>query len=201
MAVACGHLRIGAGNADGRNVRVRKILAAGNGDAGTVGTQHDCDVCGNQLLRGRGRLVGGRAVVSIDEFDIIGLSANLNRGVDLVGILHAEHFLFSAGAAVAGSRLKHTDLDDVVTKDQHREQQTQTKCQYEQFPHLNFISFWIVGKSISAKRWICKNEDDKMQGFFMKRAKKGGYVKHICKKCMIFNRGRSFGQMDDAVRR
>ena len=110
MAVARGDLRVGAGDADGGDVGIREILGAGDGDAGAVGAQHHGNARGDQLLRGGGSLIGGGAVVRVDQLHIVGGAADLNGGGLLVGVLHAQHLLLAARATVAGGRLKHADL-------------------------------------------------------------------------------------------
>ena len=120
VSVAGRHLRVGAGHADGGDARIREVLRARDGHAGAIGAQHHAHALADQLLRGGRRLVGGRAVIGIDELDGVGLSPDLNGGLHAVGVLHAQHFLLAARAAVAGGGLKHADLDDVFAQSERR---------------------------------------------------------------------------------
>ena len=92
-----------------------KYWRAGDGHAGAVGAQHHAHALAHQLLRGGGRLVGGGTVIGVDQLDVVGLAADLHGGLHVVGVLHAQHLLLAARAAVAGSGLKHADLDDVFS--------------------------------------------------------------------------------------
>ena len=111
VGVALGDGGVGAGHADGRDARVLKDGRAGDGDAGAVGAEHHAHALAHQLLRGRGGLVGRGLVVGVDQFYIIGGAADVHGGLHVVGVLHAQHLLLAAGAAIAGGGFKHADLD------------------------------------------------------------------------------------------
>ena len=116
IIVARGDVGVGAGDADGGQAGVVKDGAAGNGHARTVGAQHQGDALAHQLGSGRGGLVGGRAVVCVDQLDLVGLAADLDGGGLGVGVLHPQHLLLAAGGRVAGGRLKDANLDDLVPR-------------------------------------------------------------------------------------
>ena len=109
-----GDLRVGAGDADGGHARFGKDLAAGNGHAGAVGAEHDGHIAVHELRRGGRAVFGGGAVVDDLELDVIRLAADLDGGLDVVGVLHTQDLLLAAGAVVAGLRLVHADLYDFV---------------------------------------------------------------------------------------
>ena len=120
VGIARRHLRVGAGHADGGDAGIREVLRARDGHAGAVGAQHHAHALADQLLRSGRRLVGGRAVVGIDELNGIGFPADFNGGLHAVGVLHAQHLLLAARAAVAGGGLEHADLNDVFAKSERR---------------------------------------------------------------------------------
>ncbi len=130
MAVSGGYLRIGAGNANGGNARVGKILGTGDGNAGAIGAQHHADARADQLLGGGGSLVGGGAVIGVDQFYLIGFASDINGGLHAVGVLHTQNFLLAASTAVAGGRLKHADFHNVFgrRKGGNHHQNRQEKC-------------------------------------------------------------------------
>ena len=110
VAVARSYLRIGAGQADGGNIRILEILRTRDGHAGTIGTQHHGHIFRNQLLcRGRS-LVSRRTVVRHHQLYFVGGSADLYRRGNNVRILDAQSLLLAAGTGVTGSGLKHTDF-------------------------------------------------------------------------------------------
>ena len=82
--------------------------------AGTVGTQHHGHTVGYQLLCGRGALIGGGLVVYDVQLDGVGFTINLDRRLNLVGVLNAQCLLLTAGSIVTGCRLIHTDLYNLV---------------------------------------------------------------------------------------
>ena len=116
VVVAGGDVGVGAGDADGSQAGVVKDGAACNGHARTIGAQHQGDALAHQLGSGRGGLVGGRAVVRVDQLDLVGLAADLDGGGLGVGVLHAQHFLLAARSRVAGGGLKDADLDHLVPR-------------------------------------------------------------------------------------
>ena len=129
VGIAGRHLRVGAADADGGNARVREIRGTGNGYAGAVGAKHHAYAFADQLLGRGGRFIRGRTVIRVYQLHVVGLSADIHGGLHGIGILNAQRFLFSAGAAVAGSRLVHADFDYVFCHCDSREGQDQ--CQSE----------------------------------------------------------------------
>ena len=125
VGVALGDRGVGAGHADGRDARVLKDGAARDGNAGAVGAEHHAHVLAHQLLRGGGGLVGGGLVVGVDQFDIVGRAADVHRGLHVVGVLHAQHLLLAAGAAIAGSGFEYADLHRGVLLGHRRERHGQ----------------------------------------------------------------------------
>ena len=114
VAIARGDVGVGAGDADGGNAGLFKLGAAGHGNAGTVGAQNHGHARADQRGSSGGSLVGGGAVVAVDQLDLVGLAAQSDRGLLAVGILHTQDFLLAAGRGVAGRRLKYADLDDLL---------------------------------------------------------------------------------------
>ena len=130
---------VGAGNADGGNARLAKVGLAGVGDAGAVGAQHHRHVFAHQLLRGGRRLIRRRTVIGINKFHFIFRVAYFHGREQLVGILHAQHFLLAARAAVASGRLINADLDDFLAQRRSRDDHAQYQQDRQQFlhcPHL-----------------------------------------------------------------
>ena len=112
--MAVGDGRIGAGHADGGDLRLREGVSRRDGHAGAVGTQrdqgaggHDGGSCGHGVLL-------QRAVIGDVQLHGVLLTGDLDLVVQGVGILHAQHLLLAAAAVVAGQRLIHADDDLVV---------------------------------------------------------------------------------------
>ena len=109
-----GHLRVGAGHADGRDAGFLEDRAARDRNARAVGAEDDRHAAVHKLGSSRGAVFRRRAVVDDLELHIVRLAADFHGGLYVVGILHAENLLFAASAVVAGLRLKDADLDDLV---------------------------------------------------------------------------------------
>ena len=114
VVVAQRHLRVGAGGADGGNLRGSEQVTGSDGAAGAVGADHHGHALRDQGLRGGGRLAGVGGVVRVDELHGILLAVDGDGGLQGVGILDAEDLLLAAAAVLAGSGLEHADLDDLV---------------------------------------------------------------------------------------
>ena len=139
MGVSRRDTGVGAGNADGGNARLAKVGLAGVGDAGAVGAQHHRHVFAHQLLRGGRRLIRRRTVIGINKFHFIFRVAYFHGREQFVGILHAQHFLLAARAAVASGRLINADLDDFLAQRRSRDDHAQYQQDRQQFlhcPHL-----------------------------------------------------------------
>ena len=149
MIISCSDLRIGAGNADDRNVGILKVLAACDGNAGAIGTENDGDIAGYQLLSGRRCLIGGGAVVCIDKLNLVGFATDLYSRRFNVGILHTEHFLLSACTAVTAGRLKDADPDNVLCKNGCRDHHGKAKKNDQKFFHGPLRSFLVDGGIIA----------------------------------------------------
>ena len=133
---ASGYLRIGAGDADGGDASLLEDERTGDGHAAAVGAEHNAHALADQLLSSRGSLVGRGAIVSINQFNIVGLAADFNGGANLVGILHAQHFLLAASAAVAGSGLEHADFHHIFAqRDRGQEHHHSQKNSNDLFHH------------------------------------------------------------------
>ena len=144
MLVAFGDLRVGAGDADGGDTGLLEYGGGSDGHGRAVGAQHHGYALIHQLRGSGGRLIVGGLVIHLDQLDLVGLAADLHGGLDAVGVFHAQCLLLAAGAVGAGSRLEHTDLDDIgavvaaaiaaAGKAQAHQCRTQNDC--EQFFHM-----------------------------------------------------------------
>ncbi len=110
VRVQLRHGGVGAGYADGGNLRLLKGGRGGNGHAGPIRAQHHGHARVHQRLGGGNGLVGGGLVIHDFQLHVVGLAANLHGRNHLIGILHAQHLLLAAGAVVAGRGLKHAHL-------------------------------------------------------------------------------------------
>ena len=110
--VVLGDQGVGAGKADGRDLRVLEDGTGGHGEAGTPGAEHHVDlVAVDQALAGVGGfdLVG--LVVGDDQLDLVFLAADGDRRVQALGQPDAVQLLGPAGGVGAGERLEYSELD------------------------------------------------------------------------------------------
>ena len=154
IVIALGNLGIGAGGSDRRDLGLLKIRAAGNGAAGTIGTQYSGHALGNQLLGSGGRLGRIGLVIGIGQLDFVFLTANGNGGIQRIGVLDAEDLFFAAGAVLAGGGFKHADGDNFfiggggilfAAAGYHGNDHDQAQQNRDQFFHLSIPPYGMMG--------------------------------------------------------
>ena len=110
---AVGDLGIGAGDAHCGDAGLVEYVARGYGYAGAVGAEDYGYVLSNQVGGRGGGLVVGALVIHYDQLYVVGLAADLDGGLYLIGVLNAKGLLLAACAVVAGSGLEYAYLYDL----------------------------------------------------------------------------------------
>ena len=144
MAVAGGHLRVGAGQADHRDVRILEVFGTGNGNAGAVGTQRHAGTGRDDLLGGGRSLVVFGTVVRDHQFHFVLFITDLDGGGFRVGVLNAQGFLLAAGTVGTGSRLINADFDHIIRHCKGGNEQHHGQKQGNKFLHGTSSLVYVV---------------------------------------------------------
>ena len=166
------HLGVGAGHTDGGHAGLLKDLAAGHGHTGTIGAQHNGHVPVHQFGRRCGAVLGRGAVIHNLQLNIVSLAADFHCGLHIVGILHTQDLLLTAGAVITGLGLVNANANHLVAgltglirgpaalsaaagKQGRRHHQTQ--CKSSQLFHSSILLSFTgrPGRPLHVKHFTC----------------------------------------------